>query len=131
MRLLELPQRVSDAIDTLNRGVCEIRTSISAVLFPLTLLLWICLIAVFVELYKGDSSFTRETFVHRTVSGAIDQLLYVVFYFSLPFTWHVCRTNVARVRESADWIMVDDTYVIEDDWIIISNVDKCSNENSQ
>lgn len=122
MRILELPQCVSDAIDTLNIGVCEIRTSVSVVLFPLTLLLWICLIAVLV--YKGDSSFTRETLVHRTVSGAIDQLLYVVFYFSLPFTLHVCRSSVTRIRESTEWIMVDDTYDVLDDWIIISNPEK-------
>lgn len=119
IRLFEIPERMSETLTTANTAVLEMKRSISSVLLPLTLLLWLCLIVVGCEISRGDSSLTGATFVHRTVTGAIDQLWYVIFYFSLPFTWHACTTNIERIRDNAGWIVVDDDYIVEDDWLII------------
>ena len=121
MRLLELPNRFSEALDIFTRSVCEIRTSLHAVLLPLTILLCLCLLVVGFEICSGESSLTHTTFVHRTVTGAIDQLWYVTFYFSLPFTCHLCKTNIERIRNSKDWILVDDQYELDDEWVIVEN----------
>ena len=61
---------------------------------------------------------TYYTFAKRTLEGAIDQLWYVVFYFTLPFTCNVCKVNIERLRDSTDWIIVDE-YKEDDEWIIV------------
>lgn len=120
MRLLHIPRKLSEAIENANRSITELRFSVTSVLLPLKLLLWFCISIVAFDITYGNVH--RESLAYRTITGAVDQLWYAIFYFSIPLLWQMCRDRIELMRHKCDWIVVqgDCTSVHdEDDWVII------------
>lgn len=109
-RLLCLPRRVCDAVENANRGISEIRLGITSVLLPLKVLIWISIAIVSFDMLRGTS--IHHSVAYRMVVGAIDQLWYTIFYFSIPFLWNRSRVIVERIGERRDWIVVQDTVIV-------------------
>ena len=133
-RLLCLPQRVCDAVENANRGISELRLGITSVLLPLKVLIWISIMVVAFDVLRGTS--VHHSIAYRMVVGAIDQLWYTIFYFSVPFLWHRSRLLVEKFSEGREWIVVKDAGVDheqnpslraeicvettdEEDWVIV------------
>lgn len=116
-RILELPRRISDAIDNANRSVNELRFGVSSVLLPLKILLWACIAIVSVDLARGTP--VSQSFAYRMVVGAVDQLWYVIFYLSLPLLWQRGRARLEAARAKKEWILVEPEWD-EGEWVVLS-----------
>ena len=86
MYIFRLPQKVSETIEKAKRSIKELRFRITSLLLPVKLLLWFCIVIVFLDLFLNKS--TGESFAYRTICGIMDQLWYVIFYFSVPCLWN-------------------------------------------
>lgn len=61
---------------------------------------------------------TNESFAYRTICGIMDQLWYVIFYFSIPCLWQNVKKK-AYIIYNNDWVLVNEIYQVDDDWVII------------
>ena len=122
VRILQLPRRISDAIDNANKSVIELRTNISNVLLPVKVLLWVCIAIVSVDLARGTT--VSQSFAYRMIVGAVDQLWYVVFYLSIPLLWQRGLMRFESMRSAKGWIVINDEHVWkEDEWVMVSDAD--------
>ena len=106
MRIFLLPQRLSDAIDNANRSINEVRLSVTSVLLPLKVLLWVCISIVAIDICRGHRA--HDSLAYRTIVGAIDQLWYAIFYFSIPFLWKRCTEAAMQISTRREWVVVHD-----------------------
>lgn len=105
-RILRLPQRVCETVDNANRSVGEIRMGVTSIVLPLKILLWMCIVIVVLDVARGQA--VRQSIAYRMVSGAVDQLWYTIFYFSVPFLWRRGCEAFERFGDRRDWIVVRD-----------------------
>ena len=122
MYLLELPRRIGETVENANRSINELRFSITSLLLPMKLLLWFCMIIVIFDLFFNNK--INESFAYRTLCGLIDQLWYVIFYFSVPLFCTSLKQKVETVYNNDYWVVVDEfKQVNHDDWVIIEKSD--------
>ena len=118
MSLLELPRRVSETVENANRSINELRFSVTSLLFPMRLLLWFCMIIVIFDLFFNKT--LNHSFAYRTLCGLIDQLWYVIFYFSIPFFCNFLKEKAEYIFNNNNWVIVDEfEQIIDDDWVVI------------
>ena len=128
MRVMQLPRRIGNAIDNVNAGVDDFRRGVTTLLLPLKILVWASLVIVGYETVRGD--YGTHSMAHRTMSSAVDQFWYVLFYSSVPGIWHLCLTCIQRVRRHREWTLigpnvpprVDNDGIDMDEWVIVDSV---------
>ena len=123
MYLLDLPRRVGETVENANRSISELRSCITSLLFPMKLLLWFCMIVVIFDLFYNNT--INESFTYRTICGIIDQLWYVIFYFSVPLFCNNLKKKVETIYNNDHLVFVDEFEEPsnDDDWIIIEKSD--------
>jgi len=132
--LQHLSRRATELVDNANAGVNDARRGFTAVVVPLKIFAWLCVSIVVYDLARGST--TRETLAYRTVSSAIDQFWYAIFYSCMPFMWHHTWQSIQSVQARAkgmdgDWVVLpaatprmpardkitNDT--IDDEWVLV------------
>lgn len=119
MYIFRLPRRVSETVENANRSINELRFSITSLLLPVKLLLWICIAIVFLDLFLNKS--TSNSFAFRIICGIMDQLWYVLFYLSVPCLWNNVKKKTENFINYNEWVVVSEMEEVEDDWIIVTN----------
>ena len=135
--LLNLPSRAEAVLSVAQRSVDEMRVQLSALLRPLTVLLWLCVLAVACETAFGSHRHAAGidpgtgTIAQRTVSGAVDQMWYALFYLLFPIA---ARMVHDKVSSRAEWTIVNSpvrcsapsvarthriTKPIAEDWVVV------------
>tara|TARA_B100001989_G_C24545509_1_gene470467 strand:- start:21 stop:383 length:363 start_codon:yes stop_codon:yes gene_type:complete len=119
MYILRLPQRVTETVENANRSISELRFSVTSLLLPVKLLLWFCIVIVFLDLFFNKS--VNQSFAYRTICGIMDQLWYVIFYFSIPCLWQNVKKKANVFINYNDWVLVNEMEELDGDWVIVTN----------
>ena len=119
MYILRLPQRVTETVENANRSINELRFSVTSLLLPVKLLLWFCIVIVLLHLFFKKS--VNESFAYRTICRVIDQLRYVIFYFSVPCVWNNVKKKADVFVNYNDWVLINEMEEVDDDWVIVTN----------
>ena len=51
----------------------------------------------------------------------MDQLWYVLFYFSIPCLWKNVKKKADVFVNYNDWVLINEMEEVDDDWVIVRN----------